>query len=106
MNLSTVDVQGLVAFFIPLLVAVIKRENFPNTVNAVIAIVIYAVAGALAVLVQGQSFDLQNIIPSVAIFTGTGTIAYQLFWKNWGDPQITAKVNGATTPVPPTGGNG
>ena len=100
MSLSNVDVSAIVAVFVPLLVAVIKREGWPNTVNALIAIVVYAVAGALAVLVQGQSFDLGNIIPSVAIFTGTGTIAYQLFWKNWGDPQITAKVNGSTPPTP------
>ena len=96
MSLSNVDVSAIVAVFVPLLVAVIKRENFSNTANAIIAIVVYAVAGGLAVLVQGQSFDLQNILPSVALFTGTGTIAYQLFWKNWGDPQITAKVNGGT----------
>jgi hypothetical protein len=95
---TTEQLQGLVAVFVPLLVSVIKRENFPNTVNAIIAIVVYAVIGVLAVLVAGQPFDINNIAPSVAIFVTGGTIAYQLFWKNWGDPQITAAVNGAPKP--------
>jgi hypothetical protein len=93
--MTSTELMGVVAVFVPLLVSVIKRENFPNTVNAIIAIVVYAVVGVLAVLVSGQAFTLDNITPALTIFVGGGTLAYQLFWKNWGDPQITAAVNSA-----------
>lgn len=96
--MNTETLMGVVAIFVPLLVSVIKRENFPNTVNAIIAIVVYAVIGVLSVLVAGQTFSLDNITPAVATFVAGGTIAYQLFWKNWGDPQITAAVNGVPKP--------
>ncbi len=91
--MTSEQLMGVVAIFVPLLVSVIKRENFPNTVNAIIAIVVYAVVGVLAVLVSGQTFTLDNITPALTIFVGGGTLAYQLFWKNWGDPQVTALVN-------------
>jgi hypothetical protein len=85
--------MAVVAIFVPLLVSVLKKEHFSNTVNACIAIGVYVVVGVLAVIVSGQSFTLDNIAPAVAIFTGFGTIAYQAFWKNWGDPQVVANVN-------------
>ena len=92
--MSTDQLQGVVAVFVPLLVAILKRENFSATVNAIIAIAVYVVIGVLSVLVAGQAFTLDNVTPAVTIFVTGGTIAYQLFWKNWGDPQITAGLNG------------
>ena len=92
--MTTEQLQGIVAIFVPLLVSILKRESFPAAVNAVIAIVVYIVVGVLSVLVSGQSFTLDNITPAIAIFVAGGTIAYQLFWKNWGDPQVTAGING------------
>src|SRR5512135_608799 len=94
--MDTTQLEGIVAFFVPLLVAVLKKANYSATVNALIAIVVYVVAGVAAVFVSGQAIDINNILPTVALFTATGTIAYQLFWKNWGDPQITARINGGT----------
>jgi hypothetical protein len=91
--MTTEQLMGIVAIFVPLLVAVVKKSNFSATVNAAIAVVIYVVVGLGAVLVSGQPFTLDNILPSVATFTTVGTVAYQLFWKNWGDPQIVANVN-------------
>jgi hypothetical protein len=95
---STDQMQGIVAIFVPLLVAVLKRDGFSQTVNSLIAIAVYVVVGVLSVLVSGQALDVNNIMPAVAIFVAGGTIAYQLFWKNWGDPQIAAKLNGGPTP--------
>lgn len=92
--MTTQSLELVVGIFVPLLVSVVKREAFPQYVNAAIAIVVYAVVGLLAVLISGQAFDLNNIAPTVAIFVGEGTIAYQLWWKNWGDPQITAYIAG------------
>lgn len=91
--MSTEQLQGIVAIFVPLLVSVLKRDGFSQTVNALIAIVVYVVVGVLSVAVAGQPLDLNNVAPAIAIFVSGGTIAYQLFWKNWGDPQITAKIN-------------
>lgn len=91
--MTTEQLQAVVSIFVPLLVSVLKRDGFSNTVNALIAVIVYVVVGLLSVLVSGQPFSLDNIAPAVAIFVSGGTIAYQLFWKNWGDPQITSKVN-------------
>ena len=96
--MTTEQLQGVAAVFIPLLVSVLKRQGFPNTLNAAIAIGVYVIVGVLSVLVAGQAFTLDNIAPAVTIFVAGGTVAYSLFWKNWGDPQITAAVNAGTAP--------
>ncbi len=95
--MTTEQLQAVVAVFVPLLVSVLKRDGFSQTANALIAVAVYAVVGVLSVLVSGQALTLDNVEPAIAIFVTGGTIAYQLFWKNWGDPQITARVN----PGPP-----
>ena len=71
-----------VSLFIPIVVAFIKREHFPNAWNAIIALVVYVVAGIGAVIISGQPFLLTNIVPSVSLFVIGGTAAYTLFWKN------------------------
>lgn len=97
--MTTEQLQAVVSIFVPLLVSVIKRDGFPNTVNAIIAIVVYVVVGILSVLVSGQTFTLDNLTPAVAIFVTGGTVAYTLFWKNWGDPQVASLVNGSPAPA-------
>ena len=87
MDQNTVEL--LLGAILPLLIAVIKRVNAPQEVNAAIAVVIYIIAGVLAVVVSGQPIDINNLVPTIALFTASGTVAYQLFWKNWGDPQIS-----------------
>lgn len=91
--MTTEQLQAVVAIFVPLLVSVVKRDAFSATANALIAVVVYVVVGGLSVLVAGQAFTLDNLTPAIAIFVGGGTIAYTLFWKNWGDPQITSAIN-------------
>lgn len=92
--MTTQNLEMLIGLFVPILVSFLKRETLPNGANAVIAVAVYAVVGLAAVFVSGQVFDLNNIVPAVTIFVTEGTVAYQLFWKNWGDPQITAYVSG------------
>ena len=92
--MTTEQLQGIVAIFVPLLVSVLKRESFSQTVNALIAVAIYVIVGVVSVLVSGQTLTLENIEPAIVIFVAGGTLAYQLFWKNWGDPQITTAING------------
>lgn len=94
--MPTIQLEGIVAVFVPLLVSVLKSVNFSATINALIAVVVYAAVGIASVVLSGQTFSLDNILPTVALFTATGTVAYQLFWKNWGDPQVTAGINAGT----------
>ena len=86
MDQNTIEL--LLGAILPLLIAVIKRVNAPQWVNALIALVIYVIVGILAVVVSGKPIDINNLVPTIALFTAAGTVAYQLFWKNWGDPQI------------------
>lgn len=94
--MTTEQLQSIAAIFVPLLVSILKRENFSSPVNALIAVVVYVIVGLMSVLVSGQTLSINNIVPAVTIFVGGGTIAYQLFWKNWGDPQITSSLNSGT----------
>jgi hypothetical protein len=80
--MTTDQLTLFVSLFIPIVVSFIKREHFPNAWNAIIALVVYVVAGIAAVIVSGQPFLLTNIVPSVSLFVIGGTAAYQLFWKN------------------------
>lgn len=82
MQLSVDQIEAVVAFLLPVLISFMKREHFPNIYNAVIAIVIYVLAGLAAVVFSGQTFTLDNIVPAVTIFVAGGTVAYSAFWKN------------------------
>ena len=96
--MDTTSLALIISGFLPVLVSFLKRLHYDATLNAVIAMVVYAVAGALYVVVSGQPVDVNNLVPTIGIFTAGGTVAYQLFWKNWGDPQIQAKVSGPQAP--------
>lgn len=91
--MNATDWASLVSLLIPALVAVLKKSTYPATYNAIIAIAVYAVAGLGNVVVSGQTFDLQNIVPSITLFVTGGTAAYVLFWKNV-DAAITARIRG------------
>jgi Na+/pantothenate symporter len=93
MNLDPTTVEASIAFFVPILVALLKQTGFPAGYNAVIAVVVYVVFGVLSVVAQGQTFDLNNIVPSVTIFVTVGTVAYTAFWRNVGEPALTAKTS-------------
>ena len=82
MNEQTIE--AVVAFFAPLIVSLIKQAGWSATLNGIVAIAVYVVFGAGAVLSSGQTFTLDNIVPAVALFTTVGTTAYMAFWKNTG----------------------
>ena len=95
--MNTISIDVIVAALLPVLISFLKRLHYPDTLNAVIALAVYAVFGIAAVVLSGQSIDPNNLVPTIAIFTASGTVAYQAFWKNWGDPQIQAKLAPPTT---------
>ena len=72
----------VIGLFLPLLVGLLKQEHFAQVTNAVIAIVVYAVAGIVAVFLTKSVIDINNIVPTVVLFVTEGTVAYNLFWKN------------------------
>lgn len=88
--MSVQNISVITGLLLPAIISFIKQEHFPNTWNAVIAVLVYVVVGVGAVLVSNQAFDLNNIVPSVGIFVAAGTVAYQAFWKNFeGDTTTT-----------------
>lgn len=101
--MDTTSVELIAGAVLPILISFLKKLHYPDTLNAVIALAVYAVFGVIGVVVSGQTIDVNNLVPTIAIVTASGTVAYQLFWKNWGDPQIQAKVSptpAASTDVP------
>lgn len=80
--MTTTNLEQLIALVLPLLIAFLKQEHLPNIYNAIIALVIYVIVGVAAVVVSGQQLDINNIVPTVTLFTTEGTVAYHLFWKN------------------------
>ena len=85
--------EALIAFFVPLVVAVVKQAGYPTAINAVIAIVIYVVFGVLAVVANAKALTLDNIVPAVELFTVVGTSAYYAFWRNIGEPKLLAATS-------------
>lgn len=92
--MTETTIAAILSVFVPLLVAALKKTAYAQSTNAIIAIVVYAVFGVAAVVMQGQPLTADSIVPSIAIFVTGGTVAYNLFWKNWGDPQVTAAARG------------
>jgi predicted Na+-dependent transporter len=83
MTLSQGEIAAILGVILPVFIGFIKQEHFPNAWNALIAIAVYVIVGVVAVAFSGDSFNLSNILPSVGTFTAAGTLAYQLFWKNF-----------------------
>ena len=97
LNLTTDQVIAVVGFFMPLLIAVVKRDGFSNSVNSIIALVVYAATAVVVTFVQTSSFGAEAFVTNFVLVFGSGTIGYAALWKNNLDPAITAKVN----PGPP-----
>lgn len=81
--ITTTNLELLLGLLLPVIVSVIKQEHFANAINAIIALVVYIIFGLAAVLATGQTFDMNNVVPTVTLFVTEGTVAYQLFWKNF-----------------------
>ncbi len=88
-------IATILSMFVPLLIAALKKTAYAQYANAIIAVVVYVVFGVIACVASGQSLSDPNaLVTFIGIFVGGGTIAYNVFWKNWGDPQVTAKMRG------------
>ena len=93
--MTDVQVIALLGFFLPLLVAVVKKEKFPDWVNAVIAVVVYAVAAVAITFFQAGSingFGAEAFFANFGLVFTSGTIGYAAVWKSSLDPVITSTV--------------
>ncbi len=88
--LTNGEIAAALGVILPVFISLLKREHFPNAWNALIAIAVYIVVGVVAVAFSGNSFDLNNILPSVGTFGAAGTLAYTMFWKNFEGSTATA----------------
>lgn len=91
--MSPLNIDAIVALFVPLLVAALKKTTSSQTENSIIAILIYVVVGVAAVVVSGQTIDPTNLVPTITLFVTEGTAAYVLFWKNVETP-VTMRLRG------------
>jgi hypothetical protein len=91
--LTDQEIIAFVGFLMPLVVAVVKRESFPNYVNAIIALVVYAVTAVAVTLVEG-TFAADVFVTNFGIVFGSGTIGYAALWSASLDPAITSRING------------
>lgn len=74
----------VIAFFAPLIVSIVKQAGWPSSVNGIIALVVYAIGGAIAVVAQGQAITLDTVVPTITLFATVGTVAYNAFWQHTG----------------------
>lgn len=85
-DITSLGIWPIIAFFVPVLVSLVKQARFSTQVNAFIALVVYIVAGIAYVVVTAgpEGFTVDSIIASVTVATVVGTAAYNLFWSNLG----------------------
>lgn len=73
---------------LPLLIAFVKQAGWSSQVNALVALICYVVVGVAAVFFSGEELTVENAVAIITVVTTVGTVAYNLFWKNFGDERI------------------
>lgn len=88
-DVTQLGLWPVIAFFIPLIVSIVKQAGFTKQVNATIALLIYVVTGIVYVVVTAgpEGYTVDSIIASITTATLVGTAAYNLFWSNLGVSQ-------------------
>lgn len=77
----------------PLLIAFIKQSGFPQSVNAIIALVCYVIVGIAGAVLSGEELTVENAVALIAVATTIGTVAYQLIWSNVGEEALTVRTS-------------
>jgi len=95
---------AIVALFAPLIVSLVKQTGLSSSANGFIAIALYLIFGALAVVVSGLPFTTNNFVQFSVIFTTVGTAAYYGYWKNTGlEAALTSTTSIIKAPAAPLG---
>jgi len=74
----------LFASVMPIFVALFKQSGLPSSANAIVALVVYIVVGAAAVILSGEPVTADNLIPAITTMTVVGSAAYGIFWNQIG----------------------
>jgi peptidoglycan/LPS O-acetylase OafA/YrhL len=82
LNLDTATAFAVIGFLLPLVVAVVKKANWPDWVNGIAALVTYAAASLLMMFVTGQTIDPNSFITTLTLVATSGTVGYIALWKN------------------------
>lgn len=72
------------SLILPLLISFVKQAGWNSSVNSLIALICYVVVGVAATVVSGEELNLENAVQLIGLVTVFGTVAYNLFWKNFG----------------------
>lgn len=87
----------------PLLISFIKQKGFSSQVNALIALICYAVVGVVGAILGGEALTIENAVPLITFAGVIGTAAYNLFWRNLGtgpdgqSPSLEQQLTTATS---------
>jgi len=103
-DVTSLGLWPVIAFFIPVLVSLVKQAGFSQQMNAIIALIVYIVTGVVYVVITAgpAGFTAESIIASVTVATLVGTASYNLFWSNLGvhaegDASLDDKITLATS---------
>lgn len=80
--MTTEQLAVLIGAVLPLFIAFVKRAHYSNTINGIIALIVYFVVGFAYVVVSGTPLTAANLTTIIGIVTVSGTAAYTLFWSN------------------------
>ncbi|MGD0863129.1 MAG: hypothetical protein ABSA21_10270 [Candidatus Limnocylindrales bacterium] len=93
LGLSSDQITAVFGFFLPLLVAVIKKEKYKDSTNALIACVVYAVAAVILAYFTNSTLTVSSLLNSFLLVAGSGTFGYVALWKSTADTAIVTKIN-------------
>jgi len=74
----------LFSALLPLGISFVKQAGWTSSVNSLIALLCYIVVGIVAAIVSGEELSLENALAFITAVTVYGTVAYNLFWANFG----------------------
>lgn len=91
MNIPMDPTQGaaylLAALVLPLLVAIVKQAGLPNSVNAILALIVYAIFAVVGAAWSGTPLTSENLVPLFIAAALSGRLAYSMFWSLVGGDQ-------------------
>jgi SNF family Na+-dependent transporter len=99
-NGHLLELSALVGTLFPLVAAFFKQSGFSRRANAIVCIVLAAIAGVITCLAN-NTFSLHDIIGSALAIYTVAVPFYQGLWQHLGEPTLThvTSVVKATTEV-------
>ena len=73
--------NGLVAFFLPVLIEYLKNQSWKRIYKFIFAFVITLIISILSVFLQGK-LDFMNIFDTLVLIFSISQFVYNTFWKS------------------------